>query len=464
MTTARPIANAGSLVVFGVNHKTAPVELREQIAIPAARLGEATRSLLARPGIREAMIVSTCNRVELVVCPEPGAPDLIGFFNDFFAVDHSDLRPHIYEYREAEAARHLFRVASSLDSMVVGEPQILGQVKEAYAAAKSVGAARTALDKLLQTAFGVAKRVRNETEIGISSVSIASIAVDLAEKIFGSLEGKKVFLIGAGKMSELAARHLVDRGARSIFVANRTLERAVRLAASFGGQVVPFDDLYTTADRADIVITSTGSREPIFRPEHGSQFIHRRRNRPMFFIDIAVPRDVDPEMNRVDGIFLYDIDDLQSVASANRTNRAAAAEQAEAIIAAEVERYRQQLSMLDAVPVIRALQQAAETMRQSELRKAEARLRGAAGPPLSDEQWSAVEALTRGVTNKLLHPTLQAIKAAAAEGDTAKLESFRATFDPQRAAAYSPAHGMAASASAPAENSAGDPDRPEGEA
>src|SRR5277367_2448349 len=247
MTTDRANVSAGNLLLFGVNHKTAPVELREQIAIPAARLAEATRTLAEMPGVREAMILSTCNRVELVVCPEAGAPDLIGFFNDFFAIDHFALRPHVYEYREREAVRHVFRVASSLDSMVVGEPQILGQVKEAYAVAKSVGAARSGLDKLLQNAFGVAKRVRSETEIGSSSVSVASIAVDLAEKIFGSLEGKKVFLIGAGKMSELAARHLVDRGARSIFVANRTVERAERLAAEFGGQVVPFDDLFASA-------------------------------------------------------------------------------------------------------------------------------------------------------------------------------------------------------------------------
>ena len=440
MTTDKTSMNAGNLLLFGVNHKTAPIELREQIAIPAERLAEATQSLAQTPGVREAMILSTCNRVELVVCHEANAPDLMGFFNQFFAIDDSALRPHVYEYREQDAVRHLFRVASSLDSMVVGEPQILGQVKDAYAIAKSVGGAKSSIDKLLQNAFNVAKRVRNETEIGSSSVSVASIAVDLAQKIFGSLEGKKVLLIGAGEMSELAARHLVDRGARSILVANRTYDRAVRIASEFGGQVVSFDELYSSADQVDIVITSTGSPQPIFRPEHGAQFIHRRRNRPMFFIDIAVPRDVDPEMNRVEGIFLYDIDDLQSVAAANQTDRAKEALAAEAIINAEVERYQRQLSVLDAVPIIRNLQQAAETMRQSELRKAEAgRLRD-----LSDEQWSAIDALTRAMMNKFLHPTLQAIKAAAAEGDAAKLESYRATFDPSRAAAYIKSHPLSA--------------------
>jgi glutamyl-tRNA reductase len=436
-TTDSPTMSRGELWLFGVNHKTAPIELREQLAIPESRLAEATRSLVEMPGVREAMILSTCNRVEVVIYPESGTPDLMGFFNEFFAIEYAELRPHIYEYREREAVRHLFRVASSLDSMVVGEPQILGQVKGAYAVAKSVGAAQSGLDRLLQNAFNVAKRVRSETEIGSSSVSVASIAVDLAGKIFGSLKGKKVFLIGAGKMSELAARHLMERGASSIFVANRTYERGVRLAEEFGGQAIRFDDLYTSADQADIIITSTGSPEPIFRPEHGAQFIHRRRNRPMFFIDIAVPRDVDPEMNRVEGIFLYDIDDLQSVAASNQTDRAKEAEQAEAIIAAEVERYHRQLGMLDAVPVIRNLQQSAEMMRQSELRKAEGRLR-----TLTDEQRSAVEALTRSMMNKLLHPTMQAIKAAAAEGDVARLEAIRATFDPQRAAAYSAAHAM----------------------
>jgi glutamyl-tRNA reductase len=450
MTTDQASMNAGSLVLFGVNHKTAPIELREQIAIPAARLAEATRSLAATPGVREAMILSTCNRVELLVCPEAGAVNLADFFNTFFSIDDSMLGPHIYEYREREAVRHLFRVASSLDSMVVGEPQILGQVKEAYAVAKSVGGAKSRLDRLLQSAFSAAKRVRSETQIGSSSVSIASVAVDLAEKIFGSLEGKKVFLIGAGKMSELAARHLVERGARSIFVANRTFERAVRLATEFGGSVVPYDNLYASVERADIVITSTGSSEHIFGPEHGARFMQRRRNRPMFFIDIAVPRDVNPEMNLVEGIFLYDIDDLQSVAAANQTDRAEEALGAEAIITAEVERYQKQLSTLDAIPIIRNLQQAAETMRQSELRKAEA------GPlrDLCSSQWSAVEALTRAMMNKFLHPTLQAIKAAAAEGDVAKLESYRATFDPSRAAAYIKSHPLSAELSSVIESAA----------
>ena len=208
--------------------------------------------------------------------------------------------------------RHLFRVAASLDSMVVGEPQILGQVKEAFAAARAAGTVSGQLEHLLQSAFAAAKRVRTETAIGSNSVSIASVAVELARKIFGSLQGRTVFLVGAGKMSELAARHLVQQGAGAILVTNRTLERARQLAEPFNGRVIPFEKLYETATEADIVISSTGAPHPIFRREHGQQFMHRRRNRPMFFIDIAVPRDVDPAMNKVEGIFVYDIDDLQA--------------------------------------------------------------------------------------------------------------------------------------------------------
>ncbi len=229
------------------------------------------------------------------------------------------LGPHLYEYRDKEAVSHLFRMAASLDSMVVGEPQILGQVKEAFAVARAAGTVSGQLEHLLQSAFAAAKKARTETGIGSNSVSIASVAVDLARKIFGSLQGRTVFLVGAGKMSELAARHLVQQGAGAILVSNRTAERARRMAEEFQGRVVPqvieFDQLYEAASRADIVISSTGAPHPIFRPEHGHAFLHRRRNRPMFFIDIAVPRDVDPEMNKLDGIFVYDIDDLQQVAA-----------------------------------------------------------------------------------------------------------------------------------------------------
>ncbi|MGE5725143.1 MAG: glutamyl-tRNA reductase, partial [Acidobacteriota bacterium] len=278
--------------LIGVNHTTAPLDVREQLAIPESHLPEAMRRLAEYPGVEEAMILSTCNRVELLANCDPAA-DLRGFLRDYFQVEPARYAHCLYEYREREAIRHLFRVAASLDSMVVGEPQILGQVKEAYAMARAVGAIRSHLDALVSRSFAVAKKVRSETEVGSSAVSVASVAVDLAKKIFGSLQGRVVYVVGAGKMSELAARHLLAHGAGAIFVANRTYERAQQLAQKFGGQAMLFEQLYETADRADIIITSTGAPFAIFRREHAELFMARRKNRPMFFIDIAVPRDVD---------------------------------------------------------------------------------------------------------------------------------------------------------------------------
>ncbi len=329
--------------LIGVNHKSAPLEVRERLAIPESRLPDTCRDLTAYPGIEEGMVISTCNRVEIVAHTTNGHADLRGFLHDHFHLKPEELDAHLYEFREKDAVRHLFRVASSLDSMVVGEAQILGQVKEAYATARAVGAVRGQLDQLFSRAFAVAKRVRSETAVGSSSVSIASVAVELAKKIFGTLQGKNVFIVGAGKMSELAARHLMAHGCASIFVANRTYERAIGLAQKFNGQAIKFEDLYATCDRADIVITSTGAPHAIFRREHGEQFLSRRKNKPMFFIDIAVPRDVSPDMAKLDGIFTYDIDDLQQAVSSHVADRRKEAELAEAIITSEVERFEARL-------------------------------------------------------------------------------------------------------------------------
>ena len=418
------------LRLLGVNHRSAPVELRERLAIAPETLPEATRALLETPGIREGMIVSTCNRVELLTCHDesdasPAAgPDVHGFLGRRFRVDMEALRPHLYQYDQADAVRHLFRVASSLDSMVVGEPQILGQVKASYTVARSVGAVHSDLERLLQTAFAVAKRVRTETQIGSSAVSIASVAVDLAKKIFGSLEGKRVLLVGAGKMSELAARHLIQQGATSMLIANRTFERAVDLAHTFAGRPIRFEDLYVNADQADIIITSTGAAQPIFRPEHAQQFLHRRRNRPMFFIDIAVPRDVDPRVNRLEGVFLYDIDDLQSVTATHLDERSREAAQAEEIIRSEVERFERGLQTRSVTPAVIALQRQFERVRQEEHRRIESKLR-----TLTPEQRSAVDALTRGMMNKVLHQPLKAMKAAAREGDSSVVETVQQIFN-----------------------------------
>jgi glutamyl-tRNA reductase len=412
-----------SLALIGVNHKTAPIELRERIAISRDELPDTTRALAAVPGVTECMIVSTCNRVEILAAVESPAVDVTSFLHRHFCLDPALLAPHLYEHRDQEAVRHLFRVAASLDSMVVGEPQILGQVKEAFAVARASGAIGGQLEHLLQSTFAAAKRVRTETAIGSNSVSIASVAVELARKIFGSLQGRTVFLVGAGKMSELAARHLVQQGAGAILVTNRTLERARLMAESFAGQVIPFEELYEAASQADIVISSTGAPHPIFRREHGQAFLHRRRNRPMFFIDIAVPRDVDPLMGKLEGIFVYDIDDLQQVAVAHLSERSREAAAAEALIAAEVERFYQRQLTVNVAPAIVALQRQAEEIRQAEFKRAQARL-----GPLSAEQIAAVEALTRGLVNKFLHPPMQALKQAARENDAARLEALCETW------------------------------------
>jgi glutamyl-tRNA reductase len=413
--------------LIGVNHKSAPVEVRERLAIPESRLPEALTRLAQHPGVDEGLILSTCNRVELLTQTKNGRVDLREFLGNYFKVNPADLEPYLYEYREQDAIRHLFRVTASLDSMVVGEPQILGQVKEAYATARAVGAIHSQLELLLTRAFAVAKRVRTETAVGSSAVSVASVAVELAKKIFGSLNGRKVYLVGAGKMSELAARHLLAHGAASIFVANRTYDRASQLAAKFNGQAIRFDELYETCDRADIVITSTGAPVTIFHREHGERFLSRRKNRPMFFIDIAVPRDVDPEMNKLDGIFVYDIDDLQQAVASHVADRKREAERAEAIVNSEVERFQARLQTLDVVPTIVSLQDHLETIRQAEID----RVRGRLGP-LLPEQELAIETLTRGIVNKIMHTPISTLKTAAREPEaTTVIDLVRRLFNLQ---------------------------------
>jgi glutamyl-tRNA reductase len=431
---ARGSVPEGSLVLVGVNHTTAPIEVRERLAISAARLADAVRTLTQQAGIREGLVLSTCNRVEFLTfqggakpgVEEPVVSNLLRFLHEYFAIPAATIEPHLYEYRGREAVRHLFRVASSLDSMVVGEAQILGQVKQAYNAAREVGAVSTALEPLLQRAFSVAKRVRSETQIGSSSVSLASVAVELARKIFGALRGKTVLLVGAGKMSELAARHLIQQGATSILVANRTAERAALIAGQIADQismlaasdsaalactteVIPFGRLHEDAGRADIVITSTGSDRYIFDRGHGRSFLERRRHRPMFFIDIAFPRDVDPRMNEVEGCFVYDIDDLQQIAAAHLADRSRESAAAEKIVSGEVERYHQHLESLDAVPAILALQQTAEALRQAELARTAAKL-AATATPFTPAQQAAVDALTRSLTAKLLHRQIRELR------------------------------------------------------
>jgi len=407
----------GSLLLLGVNHTTAPIDVRERLAIPIARLADATRTLAHQPGIREAMILSTCNRVELLTVQDELQPasitplGLLNFLHDYLSLPAAEVRPHVYEFREQEAVRHLFRVASSLDSMVVGEPQILGQVKESWNVAREVGAVSSTLDPLLQRAFSVAKKVRTETQIGSSSVSIASVAAELARKIFGSLTGKTVLIVGAGKMSDLAARHLIQQGATTLLVSNRTEARAEKIADSLRTPtittgVIPFDQLHEQSHRADIIITSTGAGQ-IFTTEKARALLHRRRNRPVFFIDIAVPRDVAPEINKLEGCFVYDMDDLQQVAAQNQAVRSREAEAAETIVTREVERYGARLSQAPAIEAIKQLQLSAESVRQQELARTAQRL---STQPLTPEQQAAIEALTKSLTAKLLHSQLAALR------------------------------------------------------
>lgn len=404
--------------LIGVNHNSAPLEVRERLAVPEARLPEAIQHLVQQPGVEEGLVLSTCNRVELLTCGDKGA-DLRAFLSNYFGVTAEAIHSHLYEFQEREAVRHVFRVASSLDSMVVGEPQILGQVKEAYAVARGLGAVHSALEALLTRAFAVAKRVRSETAIGSSSVSVASVAVQLAEKIFGSLAGKTVYLVGAGKMAELAARHLISHGAAHVIISNRTHERALQMAETLGGQAVPFDRLHETTGQADIILTSTGAAEPLFRREHGERLLKGRRNRPVFFIDIAVPRNVHPAVNDLDGLFVYDIDDLQSIAANNSVERKKEAARAEQIIETEVERFATRMKSLAVVPTILSLQEYCETIRQAEIDRARGKL-GAITP----EQEAAIEAVTRGIINKLLHTPITTLKSTATHPESSTIEDM----------------------------------------
>src|SRR5690349_8093670 len=322
------------LALVGLSHKTAPVEVRARLAFNDGALRRALTTLLGRQHVTEVMILSTCNRVE-VVAESPDAQLIREFLCEFHQIPPDSVSKHLYSFRNAEVIRHVFRVASSLDSMMVGEPQILGQVKEAYRIAMDAGTVGMHLSALMTRAFAVAKKVRNETGISQSAVSVSFAAVELARKIFGDLSGKTVMIIGASKMGELAARHLRRNGVSSVLVTNRTFERAVELAKVFEGAAVPFEHFAEHMERADIVISSTGAPHFIIGKPLAEQIMHRRKYKPMFLIDIAVPRDIDPTVNEIDNAFLYDIDDLQQVIDSNLKERMREALRAEEIIASE---------------------------------------------------------------------------------------------------------------------------------
>ena len=401
--------------ITGVNHKSAPVEVRERLAFDDHSLSAALADLKSRPGFCEGMILSTCNRVEVALTSEDHTGDAVSvdqFLADTRQVQREWVAPYLYHFEDTEAIRHLFRVAASLDSMVVGEPQILGQLKSAYSLAKEHGAVSGFLDVLLTRAFNVAKRVRSETEIGESAVSVSYAAVELARDIFGSLRDKKVMIVGAGKMSELAARHLKRSGANQIYVTNRTYERAVEMSKLFDGQIVEYTRFLAFLPEVDIVIASSGAPHYIIVRDDMKKVLEARRNKPMFLIDIAVPRNIEPSVNELDNIFLYDIDDLQKVVETNLQGRLTSAEEAEAIIREEVERMVARLKVREVTPTIVSLQESLEKMRVAEL----ARMRSKFGA-LTPEQEQALEAFSKGMMNKIAHAPISELRRQASEPD-----------------------------------------------
>jgi glutamyl-tRNA reductase len=418
------------LLITGVSHKTAPVEVREGLAFPEATAPEALADLRARDGVEEALILSTCNRVEIAVAAADGYdPRTIvdAFLTGWKAIGLKGWEPYLYRYEGRDAIHHLFRVACSLDSMVVGEPQILGQLKAAYAAARERGALSGTLDGLLTRSFGVAKRVRSETGIGQMAVSVSYAAVELARKIFGSLSHRVVMIAGAGKMSELAARHLRRSGATEVLVTNRTHERAVEMATLFEGTAVDYTQFTATLPKADILIASSGAPHYILRKEDMQRVIAARRNRPMFLIDIAVPRNIDPAVNEIDNVFLYDIDDLQEVVNANLRERKKEADRAEALVEEEVDRTMARLKAAEVTPTIVGLQEQLEQIRTGEMDKVRRRY-----GPFTPQQEEALEALTRGIVNKIAHGPISELRNHAGHPDGAHvIAAFRKAFHVQ---------------------------------
>lgn len=403
------------LLITGVSHKTAPVEVRERLAFREETLPHVLSDLKSREGVSEALVLSTCNRVEIMVATHDACDPRV--LVEMFLAEHKSVNPqsiatHLYRHEGRSAIHHLFRVAASLDSMVVGEPQILGQLKSAYATAKECGAIQGWMDGVMSRAFSVAKRVRSETGIGQMAVSVSYAAVELSRKIFGSLANKTVMIAGAGKMSELAARHLRRSGASHVFVTNRTPERAIELAKLFDGTPVEYSRFVGMLPEVDILIASSGAPHYILHKEDMQRVIAARRNRPMFLIDIAVPRNIEPSVNQIDNVFLYDIDDLQEVVNANLRERQKEADHAEALILEEVDRMMARLRVVEVTPVIVGIQEQLEQIRSSELEKVRRRY-----GPFTPEQEEALEALTRGIVNKIAHgPISQLRDHAGPEG------------------------------------------------
>jgi glutamyl-tRNA reductase len=415
------------IVIVGVNHRKAPVEVREQLNFGDGLLDDALRQLITLEPVEESVILSTCNRVEVVATTTDGdlaVETLTSFLANREHVEQQLLIEHLSVYRGREAVRHLFRVAASLDSMVVGEPQILGQLKEFYGRSAVVGSVGTVLHRCFHKSFSVAKRVRTETGVATKAVSVSAAAVELASKIFDRLEDKTAMLIGAGMMSELAARHLIAHGVANMIVTNRTFDRAVELARDFRGTPVPFNDFRRYLPMADVVIGSTGAEHHVLTASIVEDALRERKYRPMFLIDMSVPRTFDPAINELENVYLYDIDDLGGVAEVNRDERSREAEKAEAIVEEEVESFGKWLAGLDAVPTIVALRRKIEAIRQAELEKTLPTLR-----ELTPRERESLDAMTTAIVNKILHGPITHLKQHDRRREAFYLAAARQLFD-----------------------------------
>jgi glutamyl-tRNA reductase len=396
------------VLVAGLNHKIADVDVREKLAFTGSKLEEGLLRFTELPEVDEAIILSTCNRVELyanVSETEKASESIKTFLSEFHNINKDSLDNALYFYHDIQAVEHVFKVASSLDSMIVGEPQILGQLKDAFELALSKKTTGILLNKLMKKAISTAKRVRTETRIAENAVSISFSAVELAKKIFTDLSKKVCMLLGAGEMAELAAKHLISNGVREVLVANRTFERACSLAEEFHGRPVKFEEFLQEMARADIVICSTGAPSYILMKSQMQKVMKERKQRQVFIIDISVPRNIDPEINDLENVYLYNVDDLQGVVDSNLFERQKEAEKAEKIIAEELETFVKWQASLDSVPTIKALREKAEEMKKEEIDKLFHKLYG-----IGEKEREAIEYMATALVNKLIHPPTAALK------------------------------------------------------
>lgn len=407
-----------SLIALGINHRTAPVELREQVAITEERIAAALHELAALPSVSEVAILSTCNRTELYCGLEDDHVEALSeWLAHFHALDPAQIRPHLYSFPDADAVRHLLRVAGGLDSMILGEPQILGQMKQAYQNARDAGTLDAALKRLFQHTFAVAKQIRTDTSIGKNPVSVAYAAVSLARQIFSGFQQHTALLIGAGETIELTARHLHEQHLGRMIIANRTLERAHQLASRFNGYGIGLEEIPAHLAEADIIICATGAEQPILTREMVRPALRQRKHRPVFMVDLAIPRNIDPDIATLEDIYLYTVDDLQTVIEENLKSRQDAASQAEDIIDTQVERFMAWLRVQDAVPEIRSYREQAERHRDRVLAKARHMLANGRDPQ------EVLQYLANTLTNTLIHAPSVHLRQAAESGDPALLQT-----------------------------------------